>query len=52
MVIESPRCNDAEAIAAGTLIEGKIKAVRRVGMGLVHETAALQVEFDDLVTKD
>jgi hypothetical protein len=52
MVIESPRCNDAEAIAAGTPVEGKIKAVRRVGMGLVHETAALQVEFDDLVTKD
>jgi len=52
MVIESPKCNDADAIAVGTLVEGKIKSVRRVGMGLVHETATLQVEFDDLVTQD
>jgi len=52
MVIESPTCNVAEFIAAGTLVEGKVKAVRRVGMGLVHETATLQLSFDDLVTKD
>jgi hypothetical protein len=52
MVIESPVCNGAESIAAGTLLKGKIEAVRRVGMGLLHETAALEVDFDDLVTKD
>ena len=52
MVIESPECDGAEAIAAGTVAEGKIKAVRRVGMGLVHETAKLQVDFDYLVMSD
>jgi LssY C-terminus len=52
MVIESPACSGTESIVAGTLVEGKIKAVRRVGMGLVHETAALQVNFEDLVTKE
>lgn len=52
MVIESPTCAGAEEIAPGTLVEGKIKSVRRVGMGLVHETAAVRVDFDDLLTKD
>jgi len=52
MVIESPTCDGAELIAAGTLVEGRIKAVRRVGMGLVHETATLQLNFDHLVTKN
>jgi LssY C-terminus len=52
VVIESPACEGTEAIDAGTLVEGKIKAARRVGMGLVHETATLRVDFDYLVTKD
>jgi len=52
MVIESPDCDGTEAIDAGTLVEGKIKAARRVGMGLVHQTATLRVDFDYLVTKD
>ena len=52
MVIDSPPCAGAEAIAAGTLVHGKIKTVRRVGMGLVHETAALGVGFDHLLTTD
>jgi len=52
MVIESPACHGTDAIATGTLLEGKIEAVRRVGMGLVHETATLQLGFNELVTKD
>jgi LssY C-terminus len=52
MVIESRKCEGAETIAAGTPMEGEIKAVRRVGMGLVHETAMLEVEFNRIVGKD
>ncbi|HKF25297.1 MAG TPA: LssY C-terminal domain-containing protein, partial [Candidatus Acidoferrum sp.] len=52
MVIESPACAGSEEIAPGTLVEGTIKAVRRVGMGLVHETANVRVEFDRLLTRD
>lgn len=52
MVIESPACAGAEEIAAGTVVEGEIKSVRRVGMGLVHETATVRVDFDHLLTKE
>ena len=52
MVIESPTCAGAEEIAPGTLVEGQIKSVRRVGMGFVHETAAVRVDFDHVLTKD
>jgi hypothetical protein len=52
MVIESPTCGGAEEIAPGTVVEGDIKSVRRVGMGLVHETASIRVDFDRLLAKD
>jgi hypothetical protein len=52
MVIESRECEGAETIAAGTPVRGEIKSVRRVGMGLVHETAMLEVEFNRIVGKD
>lgn len=52
MVIESPTCAGAEEITAGTAAEGEIKSVRRVGIGLVHETAVLRVDFDHLMTKN
>jgi hypothetical protein len=52
MVIESPTCDGAEEIAAGTMVGGEIKAVRRVGMGLLYETATVRVDFDHLLTKE
>ena len=48
MVIESPKCGEAETITVGTLVEGEIKAVRRLGMGVVHQTAQLEVQFNRL----
>ena len=52
MVIESPSCDGAEVIAPGTIVEGQIASVRKVGMGLLHETASLRVEFKSLQRKD
>jgi hypothetical protein len=52
MVIDSPRCEGVETITTGTLLEGQIQGVRRVGMGIVHQTAQLQVEFNRLKTKE
>jgi hypothetical protein len=49
MVIESRECEGTDTIAAGIPVEGEIKAVRRVGMGFVHETAMLEVDFDRIV---
>jgi hypothetical protein len=52
MVIDSPKCGGVETITVGTLLGGEIKAVHRVGMGIVHQTAQLQVEFNRLKTKE
>ena len=38
----------AGAIPAGTVVQGQVAAVRRVGLGLVHETARLELQFDAL----
>ena len=48
MVIESPTCEGAEEITAGTVVEGEVVRVTKVGMGLVHETASMHVEFRSL----
>jgi hypothetical protein len=52
MVIESPTCAGAEEIAAGTMVEGEVARVTKVGMGLLHETASLRVEFKSLQMQD
>jgi len=52
MVIESPTCDGAEEISAGTVVEGEVARVTKVGMGLVHETASLRVEFKSLQMQD
>jgi hypothetical protein len=52
ILIQSPECDvDANPVfPAGLEVDGHIVTVRRVGMGLKHETAALQLSFDTLVT--
>src|SRR5271165_3099302 len=45
MVIESPRCEGEETIPVGSTVEGEVTAVRKVGMGFLHETARIHVEF-------
>jgi hypothetical protein len=52
MVIESPTCDGAEEIAAGTMVDGEVARVTKVGMGLVHETASLHLEFRSLHLND
>jgi hypothetical protein len=36
-------------LPAGSILSGSVKTVRRVGLGIVHETAAIELEFN-LVT--
>jgi hypothetical protein len=36
----------------GTTVEGSVVAVRKVGLGLVHETARLELQFDRVVLSD
>lgn len=50
-VILNPGDGTEEAILpAGTLLSGKLKSVQRVGLGFVHENAALDLEFNQITT--
>lgn len=51
MLIESPECNQSPTFPNGTLIEGHVLNVRKIGLGLRHETAALEIEFDEMQPK-
>src|SRR5262245_7543228 len=46
VVLESPECDGLPYFPRGTHVEGRVKRARKVGMGLRHETAALEIEFD------
>jgi hypothetical protein len=48
-IIESPSCEGAATLPTGTLVEGHIVYVQKVGMGFRHETAKLQLEFDSVI---
>jgi hypothetical protein len=52
MVIQSGTCDGQEKILPGALIEGEIAQVRKVGMGLLHETAHLRVNFKSMRMAD
>ena len=48
-IIESPLCEGSVSLPTGTLVEGHIVSVQKVGMGFRHETANLQLQFDRVV---
>jgi len=48
-VIESPVCEGSLALPTGTLVEGHIVSVQKVGMGFRHETANLQLQFERVI---
>lgn len=48
ILVESPRCDGVPMFSEGTRVEGVVKSARRVGLGFVHETAQLTVQFDRL----
>lgn len=48
-IIESPLCEGSVALPTGTIVEGHIASVQKVGMGFRHETANLQLQFDRVI---
>jgi len=44
-LLESPECNNAAIFPTKTPIEGTVLSVHRVGLGLWHETASLEIGF-------
>jgi hypothetical protein len=48
-VLIAPVKHGSETILpAGSVLTGEIKSVQRVGVGLIHETASLQLSFDSI----
>src|SRR5271165_1545073 len=39
-------------LPAGSILAGRVKSIRRVGLGVLHETAAMSLEFTELVLPD
>jgi len=52
ILIQSPDCDGAPVFPAGLEVDGEVVAARKVGLGIVHETASLEIIFDRIVTAD
>src|SRR6516225_5451955 len=50
VLIQSPECNGSAIFPVGLQVDGKVTSVRKVGLGLIHDTAKLEIQFDRLVT--
>jgi LssY C-terminus len=49
ILTESPRCGGLAIFSAGTAVQGRIKRVRKVGMGFRHESSALGMDFNEVL---
>jgi hypothetical protein len=50
VLIQSPDCDSNPVFPAGLEVDGEVTAVRKVGLGFIHETARLEIRFNHLVT--
>ena len=50
VLIESPECDASPVFPVGIEVDGRVISVRKVGLGFIHDTARLQIQFDRLVT--
>src|SRR5580765_5305732 len=49
LLLKSPECDKAPVLSARVPIEGRVLSVHRVGLGMWHETAALEIVFSRLL---
>ena len=53
VVTENVACGDATVVPLGASVRGTVQSVRKVGLGVRHETAALKIEFNEIeITPD
>lgn len=43
--------NGSLLLPVGTIVQGRVERVHRVGLGLIHETASLRFRLDEVLTK-
>jgi len=48
-LLESPTCDGVSMLPTQVPVEGRVISAHRVGLGLVRETAALEIEFSRIV---
>jgi hypothetical protein len=48
-LLESPACDGVSVLPTQVRVEGRIVSAHRVGLGLVRETASLEIEFSRIV---
>jgi LssY-like putative type I secretion system component LssY len=49
ILIASPNCDDSAAFATGTIVQGHIIHIRRVGLGVWHSSSAVTIDFDKVI---
>src|SRR5580704_13349497 len=49
-LIQSPECNGWPVFPAGLEVDGEVVAARKVGLGLIHDTAFIEVRFNRIVS--
>jgi hypothetical protein len=47
-LVATPLCTERGALPAGLVASGAVRHVHKVGLGLVHETARMELEFTEL----
>ena len=50
MLIQSPECGSNPVFPAGLEVDGEVVAVRKVGLGFVHDSAKLEIQFNRIIT--
>ncbi len=50
VLIQSPECDSRPVFPAGLEVVGTISRVRKVGLGLIHDSAYVEIQFDHLST--
>lgn len=50
ILIQSPECDATPIFPVGIEVDGHVISVRKVGFGLIHDTAKLEIRFERLVT--
>ena len=48
-LLESPTCEGVSILPTQVRVEGRVVSAHRVGLGLVRETARLEIEFSQIV---
>jgi hypothetical protein len=50
VLIQSPECDSRPVFPAGLEVVGTISKVRKVGLGFIHDSAYVEIQFDHLFT--